>query len=73
MINIDLKPMLKDNLSRYSLVSAVAKRSRQITDEANERKAIDSKDILVEKPVSVAIRDFLDGEYIIKSAEHQED
>lgn len=69
MINIDLKPMLKGGISRYSLVSAVAKRSREITDEANERKAADSRDILVEKPVSLAVQDFLDGTYVIKSAE----
>lgn len=73
MINIDLKPMLKGGISRYSLVSAVAKRSREITDEANERKAVDSKDILVEKPVSLAVQDFLDGAYIIKSAENKKD
>lgn len=72
MINIDLKPMLKGGISRYSLVSAVAKRSREITDEANERRAADNRDILVDKPVSLAVQDFLDGAYIIKSAEKQE-
>ena len=72
MINIDLKPMLKGGISRYSLVSAVAKRSREITDEANERKAVDSRDILVEKPVSLAVEDFLEGRYVIKSAENKD-
>ena len=38
MINIDLKPMLKGGISRYSLCVAVAKRSREINDEAVERK-----------------------------------
>ena len=72
MINIDIRPMLKGGISRYSLVSAVAKRSREITDEANERKSKDKGDILEDKPVSLAIEDFLDGAYIIKSAERKD-
>ncbi len=61
MINIDLKPLLKGDISRYALVVGVAKRSREINE-----KAIENKEILVEKPVSIAIRDFMDGECSIE-------
>ena len=61
MINIDLKPLLKGDMSRYALVVGVAKRSREITDKANEEK-----EILIEQPVSLAIRDFMDGECYIE-------
>ena len=37
MINIDMKPLLKGGISRYSLVVGVAKRSREIADEAIAR------------------------------------
>jgi DNA-directed RNA polymerase subunit omega len=42
--------------SQYSLVIAVAKRAREITQESND----DGK-ILVEKPVDLAVRDFVAG------------
>lgn len=64
MINIDLKPLLKGGISRYSLVVAVAKRSRQIADEAKE-----NGEILVEKPVSLAIEDFLEDKYSIRESD----
>ena len=64
MINIDLKPLLKGGISRYSLVVAVAKRSRDIADEAKEEG-----EILVEKPVSLAVDDFLDERYSIRESE----
>ena len=64
MINIDLKPLLKGGISRYSLVVAVAKRSREIADEAKEKG-----EILVEKPVSLAVEDFLDEKYSIRESD----
>ena len=64
MINIDLKPLLKGGISRYSLVVAVAKRSREIADEAKE-----DGEILVDKPVSLAVDDFLEDRYSIKESE----
>ena len=64
MINIDLKPLLKGGISRYSLVVAVAKRSREIADEAKE-----DGEILVEKPVSLAIDDFLEDKYAIRESD----
>ena len=64
MINIDLKPLLKGGISRYSLVVAVAKRSREIADKAKEEG-----EILVEKPVSLAVEDFLDDKYSIRESD----
>lgn len=56
-----LKPT--DNLpkeSRYSLVVAVAKRARQIANEAET-----SGEILIEKPVDLAVQDFINRKYKI--------
>ena len=36
MFNPDLKNILKDHLSRYSLVTATAKRAREISEKAEE-------------------------------------
>lgn len=46
--------------SRYALVVAVAKRARQITQEAQ-----DTKTILVPKPVELAVQDFVNHRCII--------
>lgn len=55
-----LYPPLADLLekidSRYLLVNVVAKRARQIADEANELG-----EDLPEKPVTLAIREVADG------------
>ncbi len=48
---------LKGKNSRYAVVVGVAKRARQIADEAEE-----NKEILIEKTVSLAIRDFKNGD-----------
>ena len=48
---------LKGNNSRYAVVVGVAKRARQIAEEAEE-----NKEIIIEKPVSLAIRDFRNGD-----------
>lgn len=45
--------------SHYSLVIAVAKRAREITDEAIEQ------DTEVDKPVDLAVQDFVAGKYRI--------
>ncbi len=49
---------LKGENSRYAMVVAVAKRARDIADEA-----MDKGEIIIEKPVSLAIEDFKSGEY----------
>lgn len=64
MFNPDLSPILKGHLSRYSLVTATAKRAREISKEAEE-----NGDILIEKPVSLALEDFLEGKYEIVEPE----
>ncbi len=46
--------------SRYSLVVGVAKRARQIVEEAEK-----NGQILVEKPVDLAVHDFMDKKYRI--------
>ncbi len=46
--------------SRYSLVVAVAKRARQIAQEAQ-----DTKTILVPKPVELAVQDFVNHRCVI--------
>ena len=58
--NPDLSGVLSNHLSRYSLVRATAKRAREIAEEAEEN---DIK--LVEKPVSIAIDEIVNGEYKI--------
>lgn len=50
--------IMKNNESYYSLVIAVAKRARQITEEA-----YDEKIKLDEKPVKTAVEQFAAGEY----------
>ena len=47
---------LQGKNSRYAVVIGVAKRARQIAEEAEE-----NKEILVDKTVSLAIKDFKDG------------
>ena len=62
------RPSIDDMLSgketRYSLVIAVAKRARQIADEAEE-----SGSIITEKPVNLAIKDFKEHKYTIVEPE----
>lgn len=54
--NPSLKDVLKNNLSRYSLVIATAKRAREIS-EAAEKDGV----ILTEKTVSLALEEIVDG------------
>ena len=46
--------------SHYALVIAVAKRAREITQDCEEHVKI-----LIEKPVDLAVRDFVAGKYDI--------
>lgn len=64
MLNPDLRKLLVNHLSRYSLVTATAKRARIVAEEAEERKII-----LTEKPVSIAVEEILRGDYIIVEPE----
>lgn len=58
MLRPAIGQILKNNESYYSLVLAVAKRARDITDEANEKGII-----LNEKPVKTAVDEFASNEY----------
>ncbi len=58
MLRPAIVQILKNNESYYSLVLAVAKRARDITDEANEKSII-----LNEKPVKTAVDEFAANEY----------
>ena len=60
MLNPDLNSILQDNLSRYSLVTATAKRAREIAEENEDEKIIST-----EKPVSVALKEIMDGKFTI--------
>lgn len=60
MFNPDLREVLKDHTSRYSLVTAVAKRARDITEDKDLKEKCGT-----EKPVSFALDEFLDGELTI--------
>ncbi len=57
-----LKPtdieQLKGKNSRYAVVIGVAKRARSIAQDAEDNGVV-----LTEKPVSMAILDFTEGEY----------
>lgn len=64
MFNPDLRGVLKNHLSRYSLVTATAKRAREISENAEENKII-----MTEKPVSIAIDEIIKGDYVIVEPE----
>ena len=59
---------LKGDKSRYAVVVGVAKRARDIAEEA-EREGI----LLEEKPVSLAIEDLTRGDYKILMPEIRDD
>ncbi len=64
MFNPDLSGVLQNHLSRYSLVTGTAKRARQIAQEAEA-----NGEIITEKPVSLALDQILEGEYVIVEPE----
>lgn len=60
-----INEILKKGESYYSLVTAVAKRAREIAIEAEE-----SGTILIEKPVQLAVEEFADGIYTLVETEN---
>ena len=64
MFNPDLRNALRNRTSRYSLVTAIAKRAREISADAQE-----SGEILNEKPVSIALDEIITGEYVVVEPE----
>ena len=61
MFNPDMKKMLENVNSRYSLVVGTAKRAREIREEA-----IENEKQLDEKTVSIAMEEIWDGKYVIE-------
>lgn len=51
---------LRGNKSRYAVVMGVAKRAKTITEEAEK-----NDEVLIEKPVSLAVKDLTEGDYKI--------
>ncbi len=64
MFNPDLRDLLKDHTSRYSLVTAVAKRAREVAEDKELKEKCGT-----EKPVTFALDEFLDGELEIVEPE----
>lgn len=60
--------LIKPNESYYSLVIAVAKRARQIAEEAEE-----AGEVMSEKPVQLAVEEFSKGEYHIIEPDLRDD
>lgn len=60
MLNQDLSKVLAGHISRYSLVTATAKRARAISD-----KNLEDNVITTEKPVSLALQDLIEDKYKI--------
>ena len=64
MFNPDLRNVLKNRTSRYSLVTAIAKRAREISSDAQE-----NGEILNDKPVSIALDEIIAGEFAVVEPE----
>ena len=68
MLNPDLRPLLKDHTSRYSLVIAVAKRARFVSEDPELREKCGTQ-----KPVSYALNEFMNGDLTIREPEEIRD
>ncbi len=64
MFNPDLREVLKNRTSRYSLVTAIAKRAREISADAQE-----NEEILNDKPVSIALDEIITGKFTVVEPE----
>lgn len=64
MFNPDLRDVLKNKTSRYSLVTAIAKRAREISIDAQE-----NEEILNDKPVSIALDEIITGKFEVVEPE----
>lgn len=60
MRKLSVEDILKGNENCYSFVVAIAKRARQISEKAN-----DEGKILDEKPVQLAVKEFVEGKFRI--------
>ena len=53
MFNPDLRGVLKNHLSRYSLVTATAKRARAISEDAEEKQIILTGKYIIIEPEEI--------------------
>jgi DNA-directed RNA polymerase subunit omega len=60
MLKLSVNDIVKHNENCYSFVIAVAKRARMISENA-----IESGDLLDEKPVQIAVQQFVEGKFRI--------
>ena len=60
MHKVDVDSLLQGKQSKYALVVGVAKRAREISEKAEE-----DGEIMIEKPVSIALDEILSGKYKI--------
>jgi DNA-directed RNA polymerase subunit omega len=60
MKELSIRDILLGKESRYSLAIAIAKRAREITSEAEQ-----NGEVLLEKPVNIAIGEFKEDKYKI--------
>ncbi len=68
MLNVDVRGIMGKHTSRYSLVTAVAKRARELVNETESGK------VGVEgKAVTLALNDFLEGRYALLEPEEIRD
>lgn len=65
MLRPSINEILRDDQSYYSLVIAIAKRAREISQESE-----DDQIILSEKPVKIAVNEFAAGKYRIVESEN---
>ncbi len=68
MMNPNLNKILKGKTSRYSLVTAVAKRAREISEDEDMAEKIGTT-----KPVTYALNELIDGKYTIIEPEEIRD
>ena len=68
MLNPSSNIIKTPHKSYYSVVIAVAKRAREIVEKAEE-----NNQILVEKPVDLAVQDFVDDKVRIIETETEEE
>ena len=67
MLRPSVSQIITKNESYYSLVIAVAKRARQVTEELYENEMI-----IEQKPVKTAVEEFASGKYKLVEPEKSE-
>lgn len=68
MLKLSASDLIKGDENCYSFVIAIAKKARQIAETANEEN-----EMLDEKPVQMAVREYTDGEFHIVETPVAED